>query len=295
MSEEKVKKVGRGIGTARGTTRLKFSHEHANSKNGLFLAHIDSVVLSTAKIGEDTTGMPSFNGMEIPRLAIVFASNENEAAKRKYITLSWNAVESNVNTIQGGKEAWKVDSIFDYMKHILDVFVLKGKEMTADMEEKLTLPFNDTDENGEYSPVEPEVVIAGWTTLFQNFVTILTTGNDGKPVYQTKEGTPITLWIKLLRFQKQGKAWKALNSRGDLAFPAFVGEGVIEIYNQNTPPSIKINVMREDIKPRQIEERKEPNLPGISGPAIAIPPTNGAYGANLDPFDGNNGIDDSPF
>ena len=107
MTEEKVKKQGRGIGTARGTTRLKFSHEHANSKNGLFLAHIDSVVLGTAKIGEDATGMPSFNGMEIPRLAIVFASNENEVAKRKYITLSWNAVESNVNTIQGGKEACK--------------------------------------------------------------------------------------------------------------------------------------------------------------------------------------------
>ena len=118
-----TKKQTRGVGAARGTTRLKFSHEQANSQNGLFLAHIESVTVGTAKIGEDTTGMPQFNGMEIPRLAILFASNEPEATKRRYITLSWSAQESTVNTIPGGKEAWKVDAILDYMKHILDVFV----------------------------------------------------------------------------------------------------------------------------------------------------------------------------
>ena len=115
---------------------------------------------------KDDSAMVSFRGTKVNRLVITFSSNEDDANKRKYVYLNFMPVESNVNTIQGGKEAWKVDSIFDYMKHILDVFVLKGKEMTADMEEKLTLPFNDTDENGEYSPVEPEVVIAGWTTLF---------------------------------------------------------------------------------------------------------------------------------
>ena len=257
MAEEVKKKQGRGIGTARGTTRLKFSHEHANPQTGLFLAHLDTVTLGTAKIGEDTTGMPQFNGMEIPRLALVFASNETEASKRKYITLSWNAVESNVNTIPGGKESWKVDSIFDYMKHILDVFVLKGQPMSAEMEEKLTLPFDDTDEAGEYIPLETEEIIAGWTTLFQNFVAILNEGKDGKPVYQTADGKPIPLWIKLLRFQKVGKQWKAINRNGDLAFPAFVGEGVLEIFNQNVPPTLRVNAMRECIRPMKIEDKKE--------------------------------------
>lgn len=59
-----TKKVSRrGIGTARGTTRLKFSHEQAK-QNGLFLGHLDSVAVTMIQIGEDKTGMPSFNGLE---------------------------------------------------------------------------------------------------------------------------------------------------------------------------------------------------------------------------------------
>lgn len=293
MSQEQTKKVGRGIGTARGTTRLKFSHEHANSANGLFLAHLDSVVVSTAKIGEDTTGMPSFNGMEIPRIAIVFASNEPEVNKRKYVTLSWNAVESTVNTIPGGKESWKVDSIFDYMKHILDAFVLKGQPISEELEEKLTLPFDDTDENGEFLPLETETIIAGWTTLFQNFAAILNEGSNGKPVYQDINGKAIPVWIKLLRFVKQGKTWKPIRN-GDLAFPAFVGQGVIELFNQNVPPSIRIDSVRETIKVLKIDDKKEPNMPGIGGLAIAGGPV---YGADMNPFDGAAAAagDDSPF
>lgn len=293
MAEE-TKKVGRGVGGARGTQRLKFSHEMANPNNGLFKAHIESVAVGSAKIGDDTTGMPQFNGMEIPRLAITFASNETEAAKRHYITLSWSAQESNVNTIPGGKEAWKVDSILDYMKHILDVFILKGAQMTPEMEAKLTLPFDDTDENGEFIPLEAETIVAGWATLFQNFATILNEGKAGKPVYVNADGKPISIWIKLLRFQKVGKEWKAINRNGDLVFPTFVGEGVIEIAGANdaVPTSIRVNTMRETIRPMKIDAKKEPTMPGIGGPAIA-----GAYpaGGGIDPFDAGFAGEDNPF
>ena len=57
----------RGIATARGTQRLKFSHSDAKS-NGLFIAHLESVDVTKVKIGEDTTGLVSFNGLEIPRI-----------------------------------------------------------------------------------------------------------------------------------------------------------------------------------------------------------------------------------
>ena len=292
MSVETTKKLGRGIGTARGTTRLKFSHELANPQTGLFLAHIENVIVGTAKIGDDTTGMPQFNGMEIPRLAITFASNEPEVNKRHYITLSWSAQESNVNTIPGGKESWKVDSIFDYMKHILDVFVLKGKEMPIEMEEKLTLPFDDTDEQGEYLPLEVETIIAGWTTLFQNFANILNEGKDGKPVYQTVDGKPLPLWIKLVRFTKRGNKWQAIQKNGDLAFNTFVGEGVMELFVQGTTPSLRLNVMKEAIRPMKIEDKKEPNLPGIGDLNNPLNP----IGANLDPFDASAiAGEDSPF
>lgn len=267
--QKKEKKVRRGVASARGTTRLKFSHENA-MQNGLFIGHIDSVVVSIIKIGEDTTGMPSFNGYEIPRITITFASNEEEAAKRHYIPLTFNAVESNVKTIPGGDEEWKVNTIFDWFKHILNVFVLKGREMTEEEETALSLNFEDFDENGEYVAVEPENVINGWKVLFENFAAIMNTGRDGSPVYIDKNGKFISLWIKLIRFvRNKKKGWQPVNN-GDLAFPSFVGEGCIEIYKQNTIPSIKLDAMKETILPMKIEKPKTPNTPNMPNMGIGM-------------------------
>ena len=83
----------RGVASARGTQRLKFTHEDANKATGLFIAHLDSVEVSMIKIGEDKQGMPSFNGLEIPKLRFIFTSNDENVAKRKNAVLSFNAVE----------------------------------------------------------------------------------------------------------------------------------------------------------------------------------------------------------
>ncbi len=221
-----TKKVSRrGIGSARGTTRLKFSHEQAK-QNGLFLGHLDSVTVTMIQIGEDKTGMPSFNGLEIPKLTVTFASNEEEVNKRHYQNLTFSAVESNANTIPGGKEEWKVNSVFDWLKHILNVFVLKGRELTEEEETALSLSYEDFDEQGEYSPVEPEVVIAGWKTLFENFENIVNRGREGQPYFKTKDGKNIPLWLKMIRYIKTPKkGWQPI-SNGDLSFPSFVGEGL---------------------------------------------------------------------
>lgn len=262
------KVIRRGISSARGTTRLKFSHEQAK-QNGLFIAHLDSVTTSMIKIGEDTAGMPSFNGMEIPKIVFTFASNEPEIAKRHYINLQFTAVESNVNTIPGGKEEWKVNSVFDWLKHILNVYVLKGRELNDEESAALSLNFEDFDEEGEYISVEPENVIASWKVLFENFQNIINNGKDGQPYYKTKDGKDIPVWIKLLRYVKNGKkGWSPINN-GNLSFPAFVGEGCIEIYKQNTPASIRIDSIKEAIVPMNIEKAKSPNMNIINTPMSA--------------------------
>ena len=265
-----TKKVSRrGIGSARGTTRLKFSHEQAK-QNGLFLGHLDSVAVSMIQIGEDKTGMPSFNGLEIPKLTITFASNEEEVNKRHYQNLTFTAVESNANTIPGGKEEWKVNSVFDWLKHVLNVFVLKGRELTEEEEAALSLPYEDFDEQGEYSPVEPEVVIAGWKTLFENFENIINRGREGQPYFKTKDGKNIPLWLKMVRYIKTPKkGWQPI-SNGDLSFPSFVGEGCVEIYKQNTPPSIRIDSVKEAIIPMNVEKAKTPNMPAPGAGAGAM-------------------------
>lgn len=282
--EETVTKkvIRRGISTARGTTRLKFSHEQAK-QNGLFIAHLESVTVTTINIGEDKTGMPSFNGLDIPKIVFTFVSNEAEVNKRHYVTLQFTAVESNANSIPGAKDEWKVNSVFDWFKHILNVYVLKGRELTDEEAEALSLPFEDFNEQGEYVPVDPKQVADGWKILFENFENIINRGKEGNSYIKTKDGKDIPVWIKLIRYFKNNrkKGWVAV-SNGDLAFPSFVGEGCIEIYKQNSIPSIRLNSIKESIIPMQIEPAKAPNMP-IPNMGAGMAPTMGVA-AVVDPM-----------
>ena len=287
-----TKVARRGIATARGTQRLKFNHTDAK-QNGLFLAHLESVDVSMIKIGEDTTGLPSFNGLEIPRLRFVFTSNEPEEAKRKYVTLSFTPAESNVDTIPGGKSEWKVTNIFDWIQHLYKVFILKGREFTEQEVEDLSLSFTDFDENGVYVPVEPETVIAAWTQLFNNVENAFNRGKEGKPYYKSADNKPLTVWIKLLRYNKTKKnGWTALQN-GELVFPTFVGEGCVELYVPNSMPAIKVNPINECITPKDIETKKAqtPNMPQMPmGGAVNL----GTETTGFDPFGGMGITEDMP-
>ena len=292
---EEVKKVSRrGLGSARGTARLKFGNDQAKP-NGLFLGHLEEVKYSTITIGEDKTGMPSFNGFEIPKLTLTFASNEEDPNKRHYVYTKFTAVESNVNTIPGGKEEWKVNSVFDWLKHVLNVYYLKGRELTDEEATALSLTFEDFDEQGEYVSVDTEIVINAWKVLFENFENIMNRGKDGKPVYHDKNNKFIPVWLKLLRYVKSRKSWTPINN-GDLSLPQFVGEGCIEIYQQNAIPSIKIDLVKETILIMNVEKPKTPNMPAVGGMApmmggVAIDQTMNPMGTDIS----SQTIDDMPF
>ena len=292
---EEVKKVSRrGLGSARGTACLKFGNDQAKP-NGLFLGHLEEVKYSTITIGEDKTGMPSFNGFEIPKLTLTFASNEEDPNKRHYVSKTFTAVESNVNTIPGGKEEWKVNSVFDWLKHVLNVYYLKGRELTDEEATALSLTFEDFDEQGEYVSVDTEIVINAWKVLFENFENIMNRGKDGKPVYHDKNNKFIPVWLKLLRYVKSRKSWTPINN-GDLSLPQFVGEGCIEIYQQNAIPSIKIDLVKETILIMNVEKPKTPNMPAIGGMApmmggVAIDQTMNPMSADIS----SQTIDDMPF
>lgn len=292
---EEVKKVSRrGLGSARGTARLKFGNDQAKP-NGLFLGHLEEVKYSTITIGEDKTGMPSFNGFEIPKLTLTFASNEEDPNKRHYVSKTFTAVESNVNTIPGGKEEWKVNSVFDWLKHVLNVYYLKGRELTDEEATALSLTFEDFDEQGEYVSVDTEIVINAWKVLFENFENIMNRGKDGKPVYHDKNNKFIPVWLKLLRYVKSRKSWTPINN-GDLSLPQFVGEGCIEIYQQNAIPSIKIDLVKETILIMNVEKPKTPNMPAVGGMAPMMGRV--AIDQTMNPMDtdiSSQTIDDMPF
>lgn len=301
MSEEKVtkaeagqpaevanKKKRRGISNeTRATSHLKFDDvRDANKANGLFQGHLESVEVKDITIGEETTGMPSFNGMTVPKLILTFASNHPAVAERRYVSMQFLPAESNVDTIPNGSKAWQVDRIMAYLKHLLDVYLLKGKPMSEEQEDALILAFEDFDDNGEYVSVDPTEVINGWRVLFENFANIMNTGKDGKPIYVTADGKIIPIWMKLLRFTKNKGQWKPVeggNRAGDLAFPGFVGEGVIELFVTNKAPILKVDATKEKIAVMDIAKTPtNPAVPGMPGAPMGGVPAGFGDGMGAD-------------
>lgn len=307
--DETKKKRRRGISNeTRAASRLKFDERRdANRANGLFVGHLDNVEVTWVTLGAEVQGLQSFAGCAIPILTLTFASNEENESIRRYVTHRMMPAESNALTIVGGAESWKVDSVLGWMKHIMDVFVLKGRAMTEAEEDALCLPFEDTDEDGNYIPVDAEVVLNGWKSLFENFVKLM--NNDGKPVYKTASGALIPIWMKLLRFTKVKNAWQPVvrgkSTAGDLGFTNFVGEGCIELYKQNVAPLLKVDAAKESIVYKETAKPAAPAIPGApmmggAAPGIAMggAPMGGAdsgFGGASAFVGTGNPADDLPF
>lgn len=271
------KKRKRGItNETRSVSRLKF-HERDCAANGLFLTNFRSIEVGWATIGQETQGLPSYNGEAVPRLSItVVSAKENDDNSKRWYNHSFLLPESTPATIPGGVDEWKVTSIFSFMKHVLEVLVLKGKLMTEEMEDMLTLPFEDYEEdelgNCTYKEIPVSEVIQGWRVVFENFVKICNTAADGKPAFLKADGKPKVYWTKMIRCQKRkNKSTKALEwyniNNGELAIPSFVGEGVFEEYKQGVEPNIKLDTSKESITPKEISKAKAPNFaaPGLPG------------------------------
>lgn len=280
-----VKKNRRGVSNkTQAVAQLKF-HEKDAAQNGLFVAHLEDVKVEWST-NEDNKDFP---GMSLPRLTIHFASNHANASEKRHVYQTLFPIPSNVNTIPGGTEEWKVNNVFNWIKHILDVFYLKGREMTELEEEALSLPFEDIDDAGDYVAVDPEDVVAGYRVIFENAAAMLNgsfkplaDGEVAKPCYKSADGKPLSCWIKLLRHKKRKNDWINVTSNGDLGFDGFIGNGVVELMKKDVPPTVlRLDLAKESITPK--ETKKQPTLgaPAIGGVVadgmgMGIP----AYGIN---------------
>lgn len=294
------KRRARGItNETRAVVRKKFDEKRdANRTNGLFIGHLDTVEVNWATLKDDAN-IPQFAGLAVPYLTFTFCSNEENVNDRKYTTVRFGAVESNTETIPGGKSEWKVNVVFQFMKHVYEVFVLKGRAMTEAEEDALTLPFEDFEDDGnggyQYVPLDAEVILNGYKVMFENYVKLL--NNDGKPYYKTANGGILPIWMKLLRFIRAKNEWKSVlggNQAGELAFPTFIGEGVIELFDANKQPSIKVDVHRESIIYK--EEAMKAKTPDVGAPAGGVAPAGPAFGggAPINPAFGS-AFPDSPI
>lgn len=287
-----AKKVRRGVSNkTQAVAQLKF-HEKDAAQNGLFVGHLEEVRVDWS----NNADAKSFTGMSIPRLTFHFASNHANASEKRHVYQTLFPVESNVNTIPGGSEDWRVNNVFNWIKHILDVFYLKGREMTEAEEDALSLTFEDFDENGEYVSVEVEDVIAGYRAIFENAAAMLNgsfelaDGEVAKPVYKTSDGKYIPCWLKLLRHKKRKGDWINVGANGDLAFDGFIGNGVVELLKKDCPPTVlRLDLAKESITPKETKKTPTIGAPGMGAPAMGgvmagapsmgMPVDNGAFQA----------------
>lgn len=287
-----AKKVRRGVSNkTQAVAQLKF-HEKDAAQNGLFVGHLEEVRVDWS----NNADAKSFTGMSIPRLTFHFASNHANSSEKRHVYQTLFPVESNVNTIPGGSEDWRVNNVFNWIKHILDVFYLKGREMTEAEEDALSLTFEDFDENGEYVSVEVEDVINGYRAIFENAAAMLNgsfelaDGEVAKPVYKTSDGKFIPCWLKLLRHKKRKGDWINVGANGDLAFDGFIGNGVVELLKKDCPPTVlRLDLAKESITPKETKKTPTIGAPGMGAPAMggvmagapsmSMPVDNGAFQA----------------
>lgn len=286
-TEQPKKRRGRGISNeTRTISRLKFSERDANRVNHLFLGVVESVQVQWVTIDASKTGLPSFAGLSIPVFSVVFTSCHNDANEKRYVSLRLMPAESNAETIPGAKGEWKVNNVLAYIKHLLDVFYLKGRALSEKEEDALTLTFEDfvEDEQGNivYEPVEAEEVIAGYRHVFENAAAMLNgefnlaEGAAPKPAFKDAAGKPIVVWMKLLRFTKVKNTWRPVvggtSTLGDLGFTTFLGEGVIEVYKEQKVPNLRVDPIKESITPKEMAKAPmNPAMPGVGGVAPMMP------------------------
>lgn len=261
-----TKKARRGVSNkTQAVSQLKF-HERDAANNGLFVAHLEEVRVdwSTNEESKD------FPGIAVPRLTFHFASGQTSASEKRHAYQTLFPVPSNVDTIPGGKEEWKVNNVFNWIKHILDVFVLKGRELTEAEEDALALGFDDTDDEGNFVAVDVEEVVAAYRTLFETAAAMLNgqfnlaDGEVAKPAFKTADGKFIECWIKLLRHKKRKNDWVNVTANGDLGFDGFIGNGVVEIKRGTNPPAIlRIDVSKESITPKETKKAPSIGVPGV--------------------------------
>lgn len=184
---------------------------------------------------------------------------------------------------------------------MLDVFYLKGRELTEEEEDALTLPFEDFDEQGQYVPIEAEEVIAGYKQIFENAAAMINgiwnkkfdEGESPKPCYKTADGKYIPCWIKLLRCRKQKGQWRNIGSNGELTFDNFIGNGFVELQKGNNPPAVlRLDLSRESIIPKEVA--KVPTIGNMAPQGSIIAPMVADMGAiNNEAY--NEAVKDMPF
>ena len=111
-----AKRNRRGVSNAtKAVANLKFHEKDASPQNALFVGHLAEVRVDWSENAEGK----QFTGEKVPRLTLHFTSEHKNVSEQRHVYYTLNCVESNVNTIPDGTEEWKVNNVFNWIKHII--------------------------------------------------------------------------------------------------------------------------------------------------------------------------------
>lgn len=275
VNAQTPKKLRRGVSNqTQAVAQLKF-HEKDCAQNGLFIGHLDEVKVEWSTNAD----AKMFAGISIPRLTFHFASNHVNATERRHVYQTLFPIESNVETIPGGAKEWQVNNVMNWIKHVLDIFYLKGRLLTEEEEDALSLPFVDFDENGDYVAIDPKEVANGYAAVFSNVEAMLNgqfnlaDGETAKPCFKTADGKLVSVWMKLLRHKKRKNEWVNVTPNGDLGFDTFIGNGALELLVKDKTPSVlRLDLAKESITPKETKKAPtigNPGMPGMGGVMVS--------------------------
>lgn len=282
MAEDTKKKITFGVtNTTFTVTRKKFSEANAAS-NKLFITQLEDVEVNWSEVKDGDTSTSPFRGLKMPRLTFRFASNHNDDRKC-YVDKTLFPIDFNASTIPGGDKEGMIENIFSWIKYIIDIY--RNKKPYTDKESQaLTFSF-EVEDVADLILIDKQDLLNEYGKIFNNAAAILngsfelTEGQTPKPIYKTIDGKAIPVWTKLIRCIKTKQGWFNVNPNGDLGFPTFLGEGVLEKVHGNNPPEIiRFDVVKESITP---QENKKPTIGGFQQMPGAISTTPNMMGTPM--------------
>ena len=250
----------------RGTGVIKFNPNPAEY-DGLCLGGLKEVVFTTSHFKDDQKGdFAEFAGKDVPTLNFVF---EGIAAKKGSPAPIYVHSYKMRPIVPNDNYAWQYDAMFQTIKHLIDVYTA---DQFLDAYEDLLVLNIDLENGMPYEALE-----AAWKSFFEGVVIVFNGDGDKLPCIFKTNGEIRLVWMKLLRYNVSSKGKESEVNGGDPGFTLFPGEGLIELYDPNFAPTLRINIAKgESIIPK---ERKA-NAPSAPAPTTAgTPSTAGTAGA----------------
>jgi len=215
-------------------------------KQPIRLAYIEKVEVIKTLIKEDSK-LTAFIGLEQPRLAITFAEVTNDKSEEVgHYTETFFPVNPEISEL-----GLKVqhEKMFSKLKHFITVLKRRMnnvKDPITDEEYKLLDLYTKANEKQSYTEqvaLYSNVEYYNEYERFFNNVAKLFVGDKKKKGIIVDEKGKIILWLKLI--YPAGKSF--------VRTPDFVGNGIIELYTQNKPTTLKISISKgESIKETSI-------------------------------------------